>query len=77
MEDRIWEIVDQWYSETPKFSLLRTDTLDRANSYRIVSQLLAAKPWIARMSLHDYECRDYESSKKEFRMILESFQTNE
>jgi hypothetical protein len=77
MERRNWEIVDQWYSESPKFCVLGTDSIDRASSYRVVSQLLASKPWIARMSLHDYECLDYQKSKEEFRAILQSFQTNE
>jgi hypothetical protein len=77
MENTKWEIVDKWYSENPRFCILGADAFDQERKYRIVSQLLAATPWIVRSSLHDYDCSDYAKSKEAFRPILESFQTNE
>ncbi len=77
MEGRKWEIMDRSCSAGQEACRIVTDAWDRLSGYRIVSQLLASGPWIARMSLHDYQCSDFLRSKQASLAILDSFQMNE
>ena len=77
MPGQMWVVIDRQCCTAPESCRLVTDAWDRASGYRIVSQLVAAGPWIARMSLHDYRCPDYLRSKQSTLAILDSFQLNE
>jgi len=72
MKGRTWKSVDKWSSDTRKLSMLGEDFLDRKNRYRIVCQLIARLPWLVRATFHDYDCSDYDASKKFFQPIMNS-----
>lgn len=76
MPDRTWEIVDQWQFDEAGVALAGDDCLDRANNYRVVCIVMTQFPWTVRVSLHDYDCSDYQSSVAYFQPIIDSLAVN-
>ena len=74
MDGRTWIEIDHWLSDPPPVAISGFDCLDRKNNYRVVCQLLGSPPWIVRASFHDYDCSDYDVSKKFFESLIKSFQ---
>ncbi len=73
MPDRVWQKVGEWSSE----SVLGEDFLSHETHYRIACHLVCRLPWLVRSAFHDYDCQDYESSKRFFQPIIESLQIHD
>jgi hypothetical protein len=74
MEGCTWKVIDEWTSEEPPVMTFCADCLDQERCYRIVCYLIGSPPWLVRASFHDYDCSDYEASKRFFEPIIQSIQ---
>ena len=74
MEGCVWAVVAEWTADPPPVAISGVDCLAGARSYRIVCQLLGSPPWVVRASFHDYDCTDYEVSKRFFQPIIDSLE---
>ena len=72
MPDYKWEIVEEWQHDETGVATSGSDCFASARCYRIVCLRMTRFPWLVRVSLHDYECRDYVLSKNYFQTIVES-----
>lgn len=72
MADHHWEIVDEWQHDEAGVAFSGSDCLERSRGYRIVCLRMTQFPWLVRVSLHDYACNDYETSKQVFLPIIDS-----
>lgn len=73
MIDHHWEILEEWQHDESGTAISGSDCLDRNRSYRIVCLRMTQFPWLVRVSLHDYQCTDYETSKQVFLPLIDSF----
>jgi hypothetical protein len=74
IKDKSMESVEEWNSNLPSGSIVGMDFLDREASYRIVRKIICCPPWVVRSSFHDYNCTDYETSKRYFKPLIESLE---
>jgi hypothetical protein len=73
MDGYTWKVVDERTIASDRTSaILVSDHVAPANSYRIVTKILARPPLVIRASFHDYLCDDYAASLGYFTPILES-----
>ncbi len=68
-----WEILEEWRHDEGGTAISASDCLDRSANYRIVCLRMTQFPWLVRVSLHDYNCTDYETSKQVFLPLIDSF----
>ena len=73
MDGYTWKLVAEHILPADVASaVLVSDHVAPANSYRIVTKILARPPVVIRASFHDYLCEDYAASVAYFSPILES-----
>lgn len=73
MTDHHWEIIEEWQHDESETAISASDCLERSTHYRIVCLRMTQFPWLVRVSLHDYNCTDYETSKQAFLPLIDSF----
>lgn len=73
MIDHDWEILEEWQHDEGGTAISASDCLERTKNYRIVCLRMTQFPWLVRVSLHDYACTDYETSKQAFLPLIDSF----
>jgi len=71
-----WEIIEEWQHDEGGTAISASDCLERSTKYRIVCLRMTQFPWLVRVSLHDYDCNDYELSKQAFLPLIDSFAPN-
>lgn len=72
MIDHDWKILDEWQHDETGTAISGSDCLEESKCYRILCLRMTRFPWLVRVSLHDYACSDYESSKQAFQPIMDS-----
>lgn len=73
MPDSNWVILEEWQHDEAGTAISGSDCLDKVKNYRILCLRMTQFPWLVRASLHDYDCRDYEASRRLFQPIMDSF----
>ena len=61
-----WEVVNRQVITEGALARSSLDLLDAAANYRVLSLVLATASEAIQVSIHDYLCEDYESSRGEF-----------
>jgi hypothetical protein len=67
-----WVVEERIGAETADGFLSKLDLVDRSSSYRVLSVVLANQSEALQVSLHDYDCQDYELSFQSFAAIAAS-----
>lgn len=67
-----WTVAERFGAETANGFLARLDLLDRTSTYRVLSVVLANQSEALQVTLHDYDCQDYEASLQAFAAIAAS-----
>jgi hypothetical protein len=67
-----WSVME--HSGHPEGNLFRSrlDLWDVDSSYRVLSLILCSAEYALQLTLHDYECKDYESTKLDFAEVEQS-----
>ncbi|WP_370601416.1 hypothetical protein [Pseudomonas nitroreducens] len=72
-----WTVVERFGAETANGFLARLDLLDKTRAYRVLSVVLANRSEALQVTLHDYDCQDYEASLQAFAAIADSLRCAE
>jgi hypothetical protein len=75
MEGRVWKTLTNWRGEEDGVAIGFQDSLDRENSYRIATKVLATRSKVVRACFHDYAAINYERSLEYFAEIIASLRT--
>jgi hypothetical protein len=77
MDGYKWSVVAEQVTHSECSAVVLLDNLAAANTYRIVTKILARPPLVIRASFHDYLCEDYELSRAYFTPIIDSLNLRE
>ena len=72
-----WTIEERNGAKTADGFFSRLDLFDRSSSYRVLSVVLANQSEALQVSLHDYDCQDYEQSLQIFAAIAASLRRSQ
>lgn len=67
-----WRVMREESSSKGETAHSILDLFDKANSYRVLSKVLARGERAVQLTLHDYSCEDYAASVRFFSSIAES-----
>ena len=70
--DRAWNVLDQRHTKSTESARSVLDLYDKEENYRILSLVMSTCASAIQITVHDYWCEDYETTREQFQEIENS-----